>query len=536
MTRIVQLEEAEALTGQLKHMAYNAADCCGTREIANVLLPKVEANPRAARTYAAERAFQAPAMACMLRGIRVDLKARKEVLEGLERDIEEGLVATAALVSDAWDGLEMESGECQKPARKDKKHKWQSWEKGTPELGRLCVACGAPRFRTSTFNANSSAQARHLFHDLLGVPKKDMMNKKREFSCDEEVLERIGRKYPKYRPITEAILAVRDLAKQRGDVKAPLSPTGRYMFSLNIGATHFGRSSSSKNCFGLGGNIQNKAERHRKMFVADPGYEMAYCDLKQAESLVVAYLADDEAYIEAHRSGDLHTYVCRLLFPEHPWTGDIRADRKLAESINPEWDLALGHNIRFQAKRNTHGYAYRITPEGTARIVHISVAAAREAHERLDRAFPNIKGVYQEGVVERMKQQLPIVTALGREIQFFGRPWDEATWKQGCAAEPQSIVGDLPYIAMHRIWKEHDPHLIQVLANCHDALLLQWKIEDREEAIAVVVEAMEIPVIMPSGKVCKIPVEVAVGANWGKYNDNPKKGPLNLNGMKGVYG
>lgn len=547
MSRVVTFEEADQLTGQLQHWAYNAADAAGTRAIANVLLPRLKG--RKLRQYATYRAFQNVAFAISRRGILVDRERRSGVIDMLNGEIDAALVAVDALplVREVWDGEAKETGACPTPARKDGKHKWEPWEKDKDEHGRVCTACGAPRFKPAPLNANSSEQVYHLLYDLLGIPPQ--MNKKRAFSVDDEVLTRLANRPPnntlratrrRWREVEELIgwepddvrdgagvRHVRSLKKQLGEVKAPLDEYGRYQTTINIAAAWTGRSSSSRGYQGKGGNTQNKAERIRPMFVADPGFELAYADLKQAESLDLAHEAEDENYITAHKE-DLHTYVTRIIFTELPWTGDMAKDKALAKQ-NPPWDPAPGHDRRWYTKRNSHGYGYGVSPAGTARIVHGSVAAAAEAHGKLDLAFPGIKERYHRGIQERVRQGLPIITPLGREIPLLGRPWDAATWRQGYSLSPQATVSDLVWIAGYWIYRDLDPHLVQVLGNGYDALLLQWRVEDRDEALREVVKRMEIPVFMPGGRTMTIGVEVAAGHNWGKASkDNP-------DGLREIY-
>ena len=81
---IVNLAEAYALKGQLKHWAYNALDCTGTFEIAEVLLARMDEATE--RTYAFERAMQAPAMAMMRRGVLVDQNAQADAIRELKAE------------------------------------------------------------------------------------------------------------------------------------------------------------------------------------------------------------------------------------------------------------------------------------------------------------------------------------------------------------------------------------------------------------------------------------------------------------------
>lgn len=527
MAKLWSLEQAQEAGGQVRSWLYNALDVTGTREIADVLLPRLD--PQTARTYAFERALQAPAMAMSLRGVRVDTVARAEAAKELNKELTKDLKAIAKMpgVADTWDGLEKVTGKCKKSSRKDGKH---TWEKGIADSpARICLSCGTSRFAPSPFNPNSSKQCFHLFYELHGLPiQKDKTGKP---STDDDCLERLGKKFPRVRPITDAIRDVRDKRKQLGFLKAKLTPANRFPSTFNVGAAWTGRFSSSKDPRGRGGNLQNVSERHRHIFVADPGYEMYYADLKQAESLDVAYESGDEEYIAAHKSGDVHTYVARLVWPELPWNGDIMKDKVIASSHYPEWDNKPGHDFRFQSKGIQHGSNYGLTPYGVAMRAKIPVKAAKDSQGRYFNAFPHIRA-WQEYRKAQVMNSEPIVTPLGRRFRLFGRPWDEHTHNQGMAASPQSMVADVLDTGMWQVWYHCDPDLIQLLAQVHDALLGQFRKEHRNQAVEALYGYMQIPVevtdIYGVTRLMEIPVEIAVGLNWGKA------GPKNPHGLRSL--
>lgn len=509
------LEDAQGAQGMAREWAYNCLDVTGTREVWDVLHPRL--SPAQARIYAFERALQAPAMAIMRCGIKVDRMALGDAIRGetkLLRQTEKA-VAEREDIAKLWDLTEKRTGEC--PERPGKKHRWERLPDDDPK--KVCKDCGVGRWQPKPFNCNSRQQVEHLFHTLLGVPH--YKNRKGEVSYDEEILERIGRKHPEHKPIVDAILEVRGHKKQLGFLGARLGPDGRMYHSLNVGAAWTGRFSASKNPYGLGTNLQNIAERWRHIFVADPGMVIFYADLEQAESRIVAYCADDEKYIEAHLSGDTHTYVCRIVWPEHDWTGDIAKDSKLAKSLLPEWDNKPGHDYRFQAKRIQHGCNYGLQPHGIASIAHIPLVEAKRAYDAYHDGFPGIQTNFHAGVMQRLNDGLPIVNPMGREIPLFGRPpdterspWTSHTFKQGLAAGPQSCCVDILNVGMYRIWREMGPERAQLLAQVHDANLGQMHREDMEAARRIV-ELMTIPVPIGS-RVMTIPVEIAVGKSWGK--------------------
>lgn len=530
MGQIYSLAEAMAETNpQKRHWLYNSLDCTGTREIFDTLAPRLDSVTRT--TYGFEKALQAPALACMRRGTRVDVVARNAAVKELEQELakDQASIGNMDAVSGIWDATELVSGVC--PKGKDGKLSHHKWPRGVGDSpDKKCERCGQPRVVRATFNPGSHVQCKHLFYDLLDCTT--FKNKDGKVSTDDDCLEKIGRKYPQHLPIVEAIQACRDKTKQLGSLAAKLSPNNRYHSSFNVAAAWTGRFSSSQNPFGWGGNAQNITERHRHILIADPGFEACYADLKQAESLEVAYLSEDPKYIEAHLSGDTHTYVARLVWPEMAWTGDIKQDKKLAKETLPSWDPVAGHDVRFQSKRIQHGSNYGLTPQGIAMIAHIPLAVAATAQRNYFGEFPYIKA-WQDATRAEVQAQAPLTNPLGRRATLFGRPWDDHTYKQGLAYRPQSGVADALDAAFWRVWQECDPAFIQLLSQVHDAIGCQWRVEDRLRALEALARLMTIPMDI-NGRRMVIPVEVSVGQNFGHFNDNPKHGPLNLGGLKEV--
>lgn len=523
MAKLFTLPQAQAQPpGQIKDWLYNTLDVTGTLEVAQNLLTKLEERPDKMRTYAFERGLQNPAISMMLKGIKIDTFLRDKIIKEVEKEKVHylGLFKDMKGVADVWDGKELETGLC--PIRKvaTGPNKGQAghhkWSKADKEEDRVCEICGASRFKAKAFEPGSDDQVKHLFYGIHKIAP--MYNKKKEISVDDDVLDRMGKKYPAVLHITEAIREVRDRVKQLGTLRTKLSPDNRWHASFNVGAAWTGRFSSSKSPFGYGSNAQNLAERHRKIMVADKGQDLAYIDLKQAESNVVAHLADDEEYIQAHKSGDVHTYVTRLVWPDMPWTGDLKKDKAIAKRL-PEWDNVPGHDFRFQAKRIQHGSNFGLTPGGIAMIAHIPFKEATIAQASYFRAFPGIRD-WQDKIKGSVKAHEELVNLVGRIISLFGRPWDEHTVKQGLSFKPQSTVADILDAAMWKIWYEMDPWEVQLLAQVHDAVLALFP-EGRLDIIRRAGNLMKIEV--PVGKrIMVIEPELAVGKNWGhKSKDNP---------------
>ena len=518
MAKILTAYDLEGLTGQHRVWGYNGMDCITPHLITGVLAPRL--TPTMQATYDFELATQAPAMAMMRRAVRVDVPARGRAISGCRSDLKRLMkkLTKLPLVAEVWDGKRLETGAC--PKGVGKRH-W--WPRGEPDATRVCKRCGVRRTQPDPLNPNSPGQCWHFFYDLHKLPPQ--LNKKREVSTDDEVLERIGNKWPQFYPITQAMREGRGLKKQIGFLNGKLTPDGRYASSFNVGGADTGRFSSSKSPFWIGGNLQNIAEKNRAIFIADPGREMFYADLEQAESRVVAYVAGDQAYIDAHNSGDVHTYISRLLWPELPWTGDMVKDRKIAERPSP---FDPDHSYRYNGKRCGHGLNYRLSAGGLAKWAHIPHDVAKKVYERYWDVFHQVYA-WQGRVAEQVATTGAITTPLGRHRFFFGRRDDPHTARQAIAFIPQSMVADILNAALWWVWKDLDTvgpprgawdHPVELLAQVHDAILGQVWIGD-DAALTEVLARMTLPVEI-GGRTMTIPVEMMRGKNWGKASDkNP---------------
>lgn len=518
MTRIGLLDAQMLPPGQERDWAYNALDATGTLEIAQELLPKL--SPLQQRTYQFEKQLQGPALSMMLRAVRINQPLRAEMVKELKREMihEEKAIAVHDQVVGIWDGKELETGVC--PANFGKRH---TWPRGVPDSpDRRCSKCNASRVNYKAFEATSAAQTARLIYDLHGTPP--YTNKQGRVSTDDDTLRRIMVKHPELAALCSAILDIRDKQKQLSTLAARTTADGRYPSSFNVGAAWTGRFSSSKNPYGLGGNLQNVSPRHRKIFIADPGMEIGYADYMQGESNIVAHLSGDPKYIEAHKLGDVHTYVTRYIWPELPWTGDLARDKKIAKA-NPPWDLAEGHDYRFQCKRIQHGSNYGLTPFGISMIAKIPLKEAKTAYNRYMTEFDYIPA-WQDSERKAVMEHQPIVNPLGRVWVPMGRSWDKHTWRQALSFKAQSLLADINDIALYYVWRDLEEQEVYLLAQVHDALLHLFP-TGRYDLERALLKLMRIPVPITdyrgNTRMMTIGVETAVGSNWGhKSTDNPK--------------
>src|SRR6266403_6282379 len=262
---------------------YNGLDCAVTAEVLDVLLPQLDSHTSV--TYGFSKALQGPALEMRLRGVRVDLARKAEVIDEFHDKIE-------------------------------------TLERNLERI--VFEGVGLPHF-----NWRSNPDLHTLFYDHLGIP---VIRRGGRATVNREALEKMEA-YTVAKPIVAHMSAMRDLAKKISVLKTEIDNDGRMRTSYNIAGTSTGRFSSSFSEFGTGGNLQNVEESLRSILISDKGYKFAKFDAKSGESFVVGAiewnLFNDPSYLEACESGDPHTAVARICWPELEWTGNLKSDKQL---------------------------------------------------------------------------------------------------------------------------------------------------------------------------------------------------------------
>lgn len=449
---------------------YNGLDCTNTAEIFEKIHPQLDSTT--SKTYDFNRAMQAPALEMMLRGMKVDESRRQEALFALE-------------------------------------------DRGYA-LDKILEAYGNA-LQGQPLNPNSRKQVFHCLHEVLRLPvqyKYDRKEKKEKIALDREALEKLSDS-PVANPVILAMLAKRDIVKKVSVLRSGIDPDGRMRVSYNVAGTETGRWSSSQNIYKGGMNAQNITEEIRPVFIADPGKKLCYLDLEQAESKAVAFLSKDSAYRDACNSGDLHTTVARLVWPERPWTGDAVKDRELADQV-----FYRHFSYRDMSKRGGHGTNYLGTPRTMAKHLKVETQVIAAFQRNYFSAFPGLPR-WHDGVAKRIQTTGEITTCFGRRRKFLSRVWDSSTIREAVAHEPQSMIGDYLNRGMLLCWYLFPQ--IELWAQIHDAFAFQYD-EGNDEICFEVAKTVATPWL---GFAC--PTDIAVGWNLGKFSE---KNPHGLKKLK----
>lgn len=426
-------------------------------------------DPGPALIYQFERAMQAPSLDMMSRGFRVDAFERRNAIESLQRR----LIRVNSILQ---------------------RYAQAVW--------------GQP------LNPNSPAQLKAFFYGEKGMGLPEVwLNFKgvRRISTNREALEKLGAYFYAI-PVINAVLCAKDLAKKISVLQSEVDADGRLRTSYNVAGTETGRWSSSANVWGGGTNLQNITSELRRVFVADRGFKICNLDLQQAESWIVGLLVwqtvGDPTYLNACRSGDLHTTVAKLVWPDI--TKGYSNDREAVDQV-----FYRQFTRRDMAKRGGHATNYYGTARTIARHLKVEERVIADFQTPYFRTFPGIP-LWHRWTAHQLGLHQCLTTPLGRRRHFFGRPGDDATLREAIAYSPQSVVGDLLNLALWRVWKFLPE--VELLAQVHDSIVFQYREGMEETVLPRAMELASIPLTVQNeageAMTITIPSDCKVGFNW----------------------
>lgn len=251
-------------------------------------------------------------------------------------------------------------------------------------------------------------------------------------------------------------------------------------------------------------NLQNIPNRNaagreiRGVFVPGEGYEaLMSCDYSQVELRIMADLSDDEALIEAFRSGaDFHKYVASMVYklPVDQITGDQRS----------------------HVKAMSYGLAYGLSTYGLAQQLKI---APREAEALKNRYFDTFGKAhdYLESLVANAREKGYTETIFGRRRYFpalhsTNRVAREAAERAALNAPIQGSAADIMKIAMIRAEQTlAEAHVkSRIILQIHDELVVEIAPGEGDQVTELVRNAMEHAVDLA------VPLDVScgIGSDW----------------------
>lgn len=410
---------------------------------------------------------------------------------------------------------------------------------GQRELDELC---GHP------LNVNSSKQVSQYFYVEKGLPPI-LKPKTKQITTDDNAMQRLARGTAKHPGLREARLVqdIRGLQKLYSTyLNIKFDDDGRLRGSYNPRGTKFGRLSSSQTIMGTGMNYQNLPQEFKKFLVADDGKVLVEFDKRQAEWVVVAYLANDANMITAIKEGvDVHTHTAHLMFDvpkeiikhDSDITGHSTSsaaihqmrmeDEILQKFYTDKW--IKGMSLRQCGKKSNHGLNYDEGFNQFALLNEIEIKEAKRIIDLYHSIYPGIR-LYYETVQRQLQKDRTLTNCFSRKVYFMGE-WGRDLWKSAYSMLPQSTVVDSLNQGMIRIY--HDDLLtktfdIDILAQVHDSILMQIPIEviADEEKFSIILEKINTytsPTLSYNGNDFTIATDAKIGFNWGGFHKQHNK-------------
>jgi DNA polymerase-1 len=353
-----------------------------------------------------------------------------------------------------------------------------------------------------TFNLNSTQQLSGILFETLHLvpPDRGRKTASGHYSTSAEVLEEMRGQHQ----VVDWILEYRELTKLKSTyvdaLPSQINPHTRHVhtsFSQTGAVT--GRLSSSNP------NLQNipirteLGRRVRRGFVASPGNVLLAVDYSQIELRIVAFMADDEAMLEAFRAGqDIHATTAAAIYGI-PLEQVRKEQRRHAKAIN-------------------FGLVYGMSPFGLTRTTDLTLAESEDFVKAYFVRFPGVKR-YLDGIRREVVKTGYVETLLGRRRYFPGLLSGQLNHnlknreeREAINAPIQGTAADIMKLAMLNIQPElqkgglHGKMILQV----HDELVLECPRTELPQTAHLVQQVME------NAYLISIPLstEARWGINW----------------------
>jgi DNA polymerase-1 len=347
----------------------------------------------------------------------------------------------------------------------------------------------------SEFNLRSPKQLSEILFLKLKLPP--VKKTKTGFSTDFEVLKALYEKHP----IIPELINFRESDKLLAAYVIPLincidETSGRVHHEFQQAVAATGRlTTTAPNLQTLPVRTE-KGRKIRESVIAPEYNQILSCDYSQIELRILAYISNDQKLINDFENNlDIHLQTACRIF-------GIKADE-----VTPE--------MRRKAKAVNFGIIYGISPFGLSKQLEITNTEASSIIEKYYNNHPGVER-WQKATIEKAtnsgfvetiygrKRLIPELKSL-REIEY-GKRIAINTPIQGSAA-------DIIKKAMILIDKGLKQRMLKtkMILQIHDELLFEVPINEKQEAIDLILPAME-----NAGGLAKIPLKVdySFGRNW----------------------
>lgn len=251
----------------------------------------------------------------------------------------------------------------------------------------------------------------------------------------------------------------------------------------------------------------------RSMFVASPGKILVSLDLSQAETWVVAHLANEPTMKHSLANSDIH-----------------RDTACFFDGCKPE---EVVETSRYRAKKCNHALSYRMSYMRLAQVINqesdkppfvvVSLPEARRLYEKWHTLY-NLKNWWSQIEFDLNKNGRTLTTPYGRVRTFFGQ-WGQELFKEATAFVPQSTIADhLNGVVQPELGIEGGlftiyekfvrPGTISILNQGHDSIIAEMDKQIVGDITPHLIQLIKRPLVV-NNETFTIPVDASVGDSWG---------------------
>lgn len=261
--------------------------------------------------------------------------------------------------------------------------------------------------------------------------------------------------------------------------------------------------------------------------MAPKGKLLVNFDLAQAESWIVAYLANEATIKHVLQHGDFHRET---------------GQRALNKYTDDEWEALespVRKVLRYTGKRYNHASAYRMGAFRAAEVINkdsdkppyvtVSIAESKLYYQAWH-GYYNIKPWWDE-IEYQLNLTRTLKTPYGR-IRYFSNSWGDELFKEATAYVPQSTVADHMngcvqdelgveggVLWVHRKFVE--PGFIKIINQSHDSILCEIPEHDVLELCPQIQKELLRPLVV-NGEEFTIPVDCEIGERWGELKEQKR--------------
>lgn len=266
-------------------------------------------------------------------------------------------------------------------------------------------------------------------------------------------------------------------------------------------------------------NIPNKVAaldplyRVRDILRAAPRRALIEADYSQAEARAAAYMAQDPLAIHQYETEvDRYRALASELYAK-----PASAVTKMERQVGKMGQLAFQYGVSWAT------FQEQVNADAEITGVAIDAKTAKRAEAAFHAMHPRY-GVWWEEVLDEVLRTGHLRNPFGRRRDFFmpvRSKSDHAQLRRAAVAFlPQSTIADLLNAKLAKLYREHDPHLLRILLQVHDAILLDCDPADWMRVAGIVKRELEDHAIHLHGRVLRVPCEVEL--SWSSWSAKKK--------------